>query len=107
MKNYSEDNRLYHIQVAPGEVGKYVILPGDPGRCEKIAQYFQDPVRIADNREFVTYTRNAGRRKSQCNIHWDRWSIYSHCCGRTVPMWGRYLCANWYLRRHAAGNQKR
>ena len=56
MKNYSEDNRLYHIQVAPGEVGKYVILPGDPGRCEKIAQYFQDPVRIADNREFVTYT---------------------------------------------------
>ena len=56
MKNYSEDNRLYHIQVAPGEVGKYVILPGDPGRCEKIAKYFQDPVRIADNREFVTYT---------------------------------------------------
>lgn len=56
MKNYSEDNRLYHIQVAPGEVGKYVILPGDPGRCEKIAQYFQNPVRIADNREFVTYT---------------------------------------------------
>ena len=56
MKNYSEHNRLYHIQVAPGEVGKYVILPGDPGRCEKIAQYFQNPVRIADNREFVTYT---------------------------------------------------
>ena len=66
MKNYSEDNRLYHIQVAPGEVGKYVILPGDPGRCEKIAQYFQDPVRIADNREFTglfwsVYSRNTSR----------------------------------------------
>ena len=31
MKNYSEDaSRQYHIQVAKGEVGRYVILPGDP-----------------------------------------------------------------------------
>lgn len=57
MVNYSEDpNRQYHIQVAPGEVGKYVILPGDPKRCEKIAQYLDDPKKIADSREFVTYT---------------------------------------------------
>ncbi len=54
--NYSEDNRLYHIQVAPGEVGKYVILPGDPKRCIEIAKYLENPVLIADNREFVTYT---------------------------------------------------
>ncbi len=53
---YSDDGRLYHIQVAPGEVGKYVILPGDPKRCVKIAQYFDDPVLIADSREYVTYT---------------------------------------------------
>ena len=40
MKNYSEDaDRQYHIQVAKGEVGRYVILPGDPKRCKKIAQY--------------------------------------------------------------------
>lgn len=57
MKNYSEDaSRQYHIQVAKGEVGRYVILPGDPKRCTKIAQYFDDPVLIADNREYVTYT---------------------------------------------------
>ena len=57
MKNYSEDvNRQYHIQVAKGEVGRYVILPGDPKRCVKIAQYFDNPVLIADNREFITYT---------------------------------------------------
>ena len=57
MKNYSEDaSRQYHIQVAQGEVGRYVIMPGDPKRCVKIAQYFEDPVLIADNREFVTYT---------------------------------------------------
>ena len=57
MKNYSEDaSRLYHIQVAPGEVGRYVILPGDPKRSAKIAQYFDGPVLVADNREYVTYT---------------------------------------------------
>ena len=57
MKNYSEDaDRLYHIQVAKGEVGRYVIMPGDPKRCAKIAKYFDDPVLIADNREFITYT---------------------------------------------------
>ena len=57
MKNYSEDaDRQYHIQVAKGEVGRYVILPGDPNRCKKIAQYFDDPVLVADNREYVTYT---------------------------------------------------
>ena len=38
------------------EIGRYVILPGDPGRCASIAKYFDDPVLIADNREFVTYT---------------------------------------------------
>ena len=61
MKNYSEDqSRQYHIQVAKGEVGRYVIMPGDPKRCAKIAQYFDDPVLIADNREYVTYTGIGG-----------------------------------------------
>ncbi len=57
MINYSEDpNRQYHIQVAPGEVGRYVILPGDPKRCALIAEYLDNPELIADNREFITYT---------------------------------------------------
>ena len=57
MKNYSEDaSRQYHIQVAKGEVGRYVIMPGDPKRCVKITQYFDNPVLIADNREYITYT---------------------------------------------------
>lgn len=55
--NYSEDkNKLYHIQLGKGDVGKYVILPGDPKRCAKIAKYFDDPQLIADSREYVTYT---------------------------------------------------
>lgn len=55
--HYSEDpNRQYHIQVAKGEVGRYVLLPGDPKRCAKIASYFDGAEKIADSREFVTYT---------------------------------------------------
>ena len=55
--NYSEDgSRQYHIQVGKGEVGRYVILPGDPKRCAKIAKYFDHAELIADNREYVTYT---------------------------------------------------
>lgn len=57
MKNYSEDpSRQYHIQAAKGEVGRYVIFPGDPKRCVKIAKYLDNPVLVADNREYVTYT---------------------------------------------------
>lgn len=55
--NYSQGSgKQYHIDVASGEVGKYVILPGDPKRCAKIAQYFDNPVLVADKREYVTYT---------------------------------------------------
>ena len=46
----------YHIQCAPGDVGRYCILPGDPGRCEKIAAFFDDAVHVTTNREYVTYT---------------------------------------------------
>ena len=56
MKNYREDGRQYHVGLKEGDVGKYVILPGDPKRSVKIAQYFENPVLVADNREFVTYT---------------------------------------------------
>lgn len=64
MKNYSKDPaRQYHIQVAKGEVGRYVILPGDPGRCEKIAKYLENPKLIAQNREYVTYTGILGGEK--------------------------------------------
>lgn len=37
-------------------MGRYVILPGDPKRCRKIAEFFDNPVLVADSREFVTYT---------------------------------------------------
>ena len=48
MVDYTEGaGYQYHIGVRGGEVGKYVILPGDPKRCRKIAEFFDDPVLVA------------------------------------------------------------
>ncbi len=56
MINYSEDQSLqYHLQVGEKDVGRYVIMPGDPKRCAAIARYLDDAVQIADNREYVTF----------------------------------------------------
>ncbi len=54
---YEKESGLeYHIKTNRGMIGEYVILPGDPKRCEKIAAYLEDARLVADNREFVTYT---------------------------------------------------
>ncbi|MEJ8733505.1 uridine phosphorylase [Mediterraneibacter sp. ICN-202921] len=64
MVDYTEGASIqYHVGLKEGDVGKYVILPGDPKRCQKIAQYFENPVLIADSREFVTYTGTLDGRK--------------------------------------------
>ncbi len=46
----------YHIHTKHGDVGKYVLLPGDPKRCQRIAEHFDNPRLVADSREYVTYT---------------------------------------------------
>lgn len=50
------DGRQMHIQINADEIGRYVILPGDPGRSEKIARYFENPRKLASNREYTLYT---------------------------------------------------
>jgi len=49
-------SKQYHIALEKGDVGRYCILPGDPGRCEIIAKYFDNPRFVASNREFTTWT---------------------------------------------------
>ena len=53
---YSTENEEYHLKIRPGDVGRYVILPGDPGRCEKIAKYLDHPRFVVSNREYTIYT---------------------------------------------------
>ena len=63
-----ELERLYHIHCAKGEVGRYVILPGDPGRCPSIAALFDDAHLVARNREYTTYTGTLlGEKVSVCS----------------------------------------
>ncbi|MBQ9838129.1 MAG: uridine phosphorylase [Oscillospiraceae bacterium] len=58
----------FHIRCNPGDVGKYCFLPGDPGRCEAIAVYFDDPVHIGMNREYNIYTGTLlGQKVSVCS----------------------------------------
>jgi uridine phosphorylase len=51
-----EEELVHHLQMKKGDVGRYVLLPGDPGRCEAIANRFDDPKLVAYNREYKTYT---------------------------------------------------
>lgn len=48
--------KQYHIQLGTGDVGRYVLLPGDPGRVPKIAAYLRNARQVAQNREYNTYT---------------------------------------------------
>ncbi|MCW5875818.1 MAG: nucleoside phosphorylase [Anaerolineales bacterium] len=50
------ENKQHHIDLKPGDVGRYVLLPGDPGRTELIASYFDDAKEIAYKREYRTFT---------------------------------------------------
>ena len=58
----------FHIRCVEGDVGRYVFLPGDPGRCESIAQHFDNPVHIGMNREYNIYTGTLlGEKVSVCS----------------------------------------
>ncbi|MCR5452677.1 MAG: uridine phosphorylase [Lachnospiraceae bacterium] len=57
MIDYAQGSgKQYHTNVGPDDIGKYVIMPGDPKRCRKIADCLDDARLVADVREFVTYT---------------------------------------------------
>ena len=58
----------FHIHCKEGDVGRYVFLPGDPGRCESIASFFDNPVHIGMNREYNIYTGTLlGQKVSVCS----------------------------------------
>lgn len=52
----NEEGLEFHLHIKAGDIGRYVLLPGDPARCEKIAKYFDDAHFVAQNREYVTWT---------------------------------------------------
>lgn len=56
MAVFTDEGYLYHIHVKKGDVGRYVILPGDPFRTDLIASFLDDAKLVAHNREHKTWT---------------------------------------------------
>jgi uridine phosphorylase len=54
--SYTLGKRQYHLQVSPGDVGEYVLLPGDPDRVLRIAKYLDNAREIVFHREYRTWT---------------------------------------------------
>lgn len=62
------DNLEFHIKCKKGDIGRYVILPGDPARVEKIAKYLDDAKKVGQNREYTIYTGYLdGEKVSVCS----------------------------------------
>ena len=105
MIDYTEGSGLqYHVGLGPGMVGRYVLLPGDPKRCQKIAAYFEEPQLMADSREYVTYTGLLDGVKVSVTSTGIGGAVGLHRHGGAHPLRGRHLCAGGHLRRHAAGH---
>lgn len=65
---YSQDGEEFHLKIRKGDVGRYVIMCGDPTRCEKIASYFDSAGFINANREYTIYTGTLdGEKISVCS----------------------------------------
>jgi uridine phosphorylase len=52
----NEDGLMFHLHIKEGDIGRYVLMPGDPGRVPKIATFFERAKPVAQNREYTTYT---------------------------------------------------
>jgi uridine phosphorylase len=50
------DGSIFHLHLQPGQIAKDIILVGDPGRVEMIADFFDEIEVNVQNREFVTVT---------------------------------------------------
>jgi len=50
------DEVQYHLEVGPGDVADSVLLPGNPGRVEKITDGWDDHEVVAEHREYRTAT---------------------------------------------------
>ena len=68
MESIISEDIMFHLKTRKGEIGRYVILPGDPGRVPKIAAKLENAQLIASNREYTTYTGYLdGEKVSVCS----------------------------------------
>ena len=116
--------KQFHIRCVEGDVGRYVFLPGDPGRCESIAAHFEHPVHVGMNREYNIYTGFlCGQKVSVCstgiggpsaaiameelhNIGADTFIRVGTCGGMQIPvMGGDVVIATGAIRQEGTTNE--
>ena len=60
--------KQFHIRCTSEDIGRYCILPGDPGRVPAIAALFEDAHQVAYNREFNVWTGTLlGEKVTACS----------------------------------------
>lgn len=86
--------KQYHIHLKPGDIGKYVLLPGDPARSDRVAKYLDNAEFVAENREHRTFTGYYKGDKNFRNFHWYGMSFCYNRSRRTDEYWCRMFDPN-------------
>ena len=56
MNPKTPNGKQYHIQCCAGDLAKFLLVPGDPDRVEKIARFWDSSKEVSSNREFRSLT---------------------------------------------------
>ena len=108
MVDYTEGGGYqYHVGLRPGDVGEYVILPGDPHRVPKIAAYFDNAEKVADSREYVTYTGYLDGVKVSCTSTGVGGPSASIALEEIANVGGKTFIRSRNLRRHGYRRKRR
>lgn len=95
-----ENELMHHIKCKIGDVGRYVLLPGDPGRVAKIAAYLDNAVHIQTNREYEVWTGYLDGKKVSVMSTGMGGAFCCHWLRRIKDDWCRYFHPHWHLRRY-------
>lgn len=74
MAVFTDEGKTYHVRVGKGDIGRYVLLPGDPFRTDLIASYFDDAKLVAHNREHKTWSPGTHQRRSRLRRLHPAWA---------------------------------
>ena len=98
----NDQGLMFHLLIKEGDIGRYVLMPGDPGRVAKIASFLDDAKPVAQHREYTTYTGSLLGEKGLGDFHRHRLPIHRHRCGGSHRGRRRYNDPGGYLRVDAA-----
>ena len=88
-------DKQFHIHCVEGDVGRYCILPGDPGRCKAIAAHFDDAHFVAQNREYTIYTGTLLGEKVTRLLHRHRRALGRPSPWRSCTTSARIPSSGW------------